>query len=162
MFTSKDEKLSKEARFFLEPRNATHRQYEALRAYFVDGHSSKDAAARFGYTTGSFRVLCSQFKKDPHRQFFVSAKKKDKSAPRKDPLRDTVITLRKQNLSIYDISEALKKEGKKLSPAAISTILKEEGFTRLPKRRDDERPNTVRPTAADVADVRELTAALRR
>src|SRR5512142_3246913 len=45
------------ARRFLEPSNSTHRQYEALRAFFVDGVPSAEAAARFGYTPGSFRVL---------------------------------------------------------------------------------------------------------
>jgi hypothetical protein len=34
--------------------------------------------------------------------------------------------------------------------------LKEEGFARLPRRYDDERPDTPRPTAAAVADVRRL------
>jgi len=34
--------------------------------------------------------------------------------------------------------------------------LKEEGFARLPRRADDERPDTPRPTAAAVADVRRL------
>ena len=29
---------------FLEPRNATHRQYEALRAYYVEGLPSAEAA----------------------------------------------------------------------------------------------------------------------
>ena len=38
------------ARRFLEPANSTHRQYEALRAFFVDGLPSAEAAARFGYT----------------------------------------------------------------------------------------------------------------
>jgi hypothetical protein len=43
-------------------------------------------------------------------------------------------------------------------PAAVSVsnILKEEGFARLPKRKDDERPAGTRPTVADVADVRQL------
>ena len=45
------------ARLFLEPSNSTHRQYEALRAFFVDGLPSAEAARRFGYTPGSFRVL---------------------------------------------------------------------------------------------------------
>jgi hypothetical protein len=73
-----------------------------------------------------------------------------------DSMRNDVVSLRKQNLSIYDIAAALKKEGKTLSPAAIGKILSEEGFARLPKRGDDERPNTLRPTAADIADVRQL------
>ena len=59
------------ARRFLEPSNSTHRQYEALRAFFVDGLSSAEAAARFGYTPGSFRVLVHQFRHQPRRDFFV-------------------------------------------------------------------------------------------
>ena len=50
------------ARLFLEPVNPTHRQYEALRAFFVEGLCSAEAARRFGYTPGSFRVLCHQFR----------------------------------------------------------------------------------------------------
>lgn len=34
---------------------------EALRAYFIEGVASKEAAKRFGYTEGSFRVLVHQF-----------------------------------------------------------------------------------------------------
>lgn len=67
-----------------------------------------------------------------------------------------MISLRKQNQSIYDISRALRREGHQLSPVAISKVLKEEGFARLPRRRDEERPAAVRPEVADVADIRQL------
>jgi len=40
-------------RFFLEPRHPRQRQYEALRAYFVEGRPVKDVARAFGYTVGS-------------------------------------------------------------------------------------------------------------
>ena len=50
------------ARFFREPSNSTHRQYEALRAYFVDGLASREATSRFRYTPASFRVLCHEFR----------------------------------------------------------------------------------------------------
>jgi hypothetical protein len=39
---------------------------------------------------------------------------------------------------------------------AVSKILRKEGFAPLPRRRDDERPDGTRPTAADRSDVREL------
>ena len=156
MYTRQSLKLSDVARFFLEPSNSTHRQYEALRAYFVEELPSAEVAQRFGYTAGSFQVLCSKFRKNPHRNFFAAPSKGPRSAPKGDSLRDVVVRLRKQNLSVYDISEALKKEGKRLSPAGIDKILKKEGFAKLPKRPDDERPNRARPTAADVADAREL------
>lgn len=62
MFISEGKQIITEARFFLEPANATHRQYEALRAYFVEGLPSAQAAARFGYSPGSFRVLVHRFR----------------------------------------------------------------------------------------------------
>jgi hypothetical protein len=63
------------ARRFLEPANSTHRQYEALRAFFVEQTSSAEAAARFGYTPGSFRVLVHQFRKQPDRDFFAPTRR---------------------------------------------------------------------------------------
>ena len=144
------------AGFFLEPFNATHRQYEALRAYFVEGLSSKEAARRFGYTEGSFRVLAHAFRQNPHRPFFLPPAKGPQRAPKKDRLREDVIALRKENLSIYDISKALAVTGRKISPVSVSLILKEEGFARLPRRLDEERPPATRPTAGAVADVGQL------
>jgi hypothetical protein len=148
-------KLTPLADRFLQPVNATHRRYEALRAYFVDGLPSAQAAARFGYTPGSFRVLVHEFRQDPERAFFLTPAKGPQTAPKKDRLRDRVVALRKQNLSIYDISRNLRDEGDSLSPAAVSVLLTAEGFARLPRRLDEERPPGSRPTTADVADVRQ-------
>jgi len=156
MFNSKRKKLTDYAAVFLQPQNATHRQYEALRAHFVDGLSSKEVAKRFGYTPGSFRVLAHDFRANPHRLFFRPPARGPQSAPRRDRVRKKVITLRKRNLSIYDISRALAREDEKMSPVSVSLILKEAGFARLPRRRDDERPEHARPTVAEVADVRQL------
>jgi hypothetical protein len=71
-------------------------------------------------------------------------------------VRREIIALRKQNLSIYDIRDALHNLGHQRSPASVASVLKEEGFARLPRRREEERPAAVRPQAADVADVRQL------
>jgi hypothetical protein len=156
MFTSEAKELTDLARPFLEPTNATHRQYEALRAFFVDRLPSAEAARRFGYTPGSFRVLVHQFRQNPRRAFFLKPAKGPQSAPKTDPVRDRVIALRKENLSIYDISRNLAHDGHPLSPVAIAQILKDEGFARLPRRADDERPPGSRPTTAEIADVRQL------
>jgi len=155
MFISKEEKLTFSPHF-LEPQNASQRQYEALRAYFVEGLASAEAAARFGYTPGSFRSLVHQFRQNPLRSFFVPTVSEVQQAQRQDLCRQRVIALRKQNLSIYDISQTLTHEGQALSPVAIDNILKQEGFARLPRRLDHERPAGSRPTIAEVADVREL------
>jgi transposase len=144
------------AHLFLEPSNSTHRQYEALRAFFVEGLSSAEAASRFGYTPGSFRVLVHQFRSGPNRDFFRSPAREGRPPGKQRRLRQQVVALRKQNLSVHDISRALARDGQTLSPAAVAAILKEEGFAKLPRRRDDERPDRPGPVAADVADVRQL------
>jgi len=161
MFNGKDEELTKTSRFFLEPKNSTHRQYEALRAYFVDKLSSEEAARKFGYSPGSFRVLCHQFRQNPDRQFFCPPSKGPHAPKKKDKVRDKIVALRKKNLSIYDIKEQLKETGVQISPPAISTILKEEGFAKLPRRRDEEKPHYTGPEAVEPADVRNLDLSAR-
>src|SRR5437764_5985853 len=156
MFTGSAKELPDLSRRFTDPANATQRRYEALRAYFIEGLSGVEAARRFGYTPGSFRVLVHQFRRDPGRAFFIPPAKGPHAAPKADPLRDRIVALRKQHLSIYDISRTLHDEGRPLGPVAVSQVLKAEGFARLPQRADDERPPGTRPTTADVADVRQL------
>jgi len=142
------------AHLFLQPQNATQRQYEALRAYFVERLPGPEVARLFGYTPGSLHQLIHQFRRQPARQFFVEAARPGTKAS--DTLRQRIIELRKQNQSIYDISEALKKEDILRTPAAVAQILREEGFAKLPRRGDAERPQGTKPTAADRADVRTL------
>jgi hypothetical protein len=144
------------ARRFLEPSNSTHRQYEALRAFFVDQVPSAEAAARFGYTPGSFRVLVHHFRNDPDRTFFAPPAPDGRPPGKQQRLRDRVVTLRKQNLSVHDISRALARDDESLSPAAVAVILQEEGFAKLPRRLDGERPDQARPLVAEAADVRQL------
>lgn len=43
--------------FFTRPANTYQRQYEALRAIFVDGRPQRDVAEEFGFTLGSLRQL---------------------------------------------------------------------------------------------------------
>jgi hypothetical protein len=156
MFPSKAKQLTDLARVFLEPANPTHRQYEALRAFFVEKLSGAEVAKRYGYSPGSFRVLVHHFRQNPQRPFFLPTAKGPHAAPKSDPVRDHVVALRKQNLSIYDISRALHKEGITLSPVVISKILKDEGFARLPQRSDEARPPGSRPVTADISDARQL------
>jgi hypothetical protein len=156
VLTSSREPLTALAKRFLEPTSPTHRQYEALRAYFVDGLPSHEAAARFGYTPGSFRILCHQFRQDPTRTFFAPPRKGPRPTATQDRVRAAIVALRKQNLSIYDISRALAEHGTPRSPVAVSLVLKEEGFAKLPRRAEDERPARPRTAVAAVADVRAL------
>ena len=151
--------LTDESRFFLVPEKPLHRQYEALRAYFVDQLPSQEVAPRFGYTPGTFRVLCSEFRHDAARQqrFFQDVRHGPHAAQRRDAVRDLVIRLRKQNLAVYEIQADLAERGQQISINALSILLHEEGFVaRLPRRGDDERPARRHPDAALVADARAL------
>jgi hypothetical protein len=64
--------------------------------------------------------------------------------------------MRKKNLSVYDIQRELAVAGHTISINALSVLMREEGFDKLPRRRDDERPATVKAEAAAVADVRAI------
>jgi hypothetical protein len=149
-------KLTNLADRFLQPTNSTHRLYEALRAFFVDRLPSAEAARRFGYSPASFRVLVHRFRHNPERLFFLPPQKGPHPSSEPDQTRERIIALRKQNLSIYDISRALAREEIAFSPVAVALVLQKEGFARLPRRRDDERPLDTRPLVAEVADVRQL------
>jgi hypothetical protein len=50
------------SRFFLEPQQTFHRQYEALRAVFVDGEPIDRVAERFGYKLSALRSMASRFR----------------------------------------------------------------------------------------------------
>jgi len=154
--------LSDVRRFFLEPSSAKQRQYEALRAYFVEGHPSSEAARAFGYTPGSFQVLCHAFRREQEPSFFVSPKSGPRSQPKKSAARDAIVELRKRNHSVYEISEALKSRSIGLSPTAVREVLKSEGFAPLPRRLDQERPDRLRPSVEPAADVRQLSLTPRR
>ena len=128
--------------------------YEALRAYFVEDRPSHEVARAFGYSTGSFRVLCHQFRRDPNPEFFVSPARGPREQPKKSKALDLAVALRKQNHSVYEISQALKERSMPLSPTAVRELLQAQGFAPLPRRMDEERPAQPGPTVEPVADVR--------
>ena len=148
--------LTSPADFFRVPSTTRQRQYEALRAFFLEGRPSAEAARAFGYSPGSFRVLCHQFRHDPQaREFFLTNSVGRPPGVRShDPVREQVIALRKINYSVQDISNALAEQKLQVTPAAARDILRQEGFAPLPRRLDEERPDRVGPAVQPVADVR--------
>src|SRR5437867_7876531 len=110
-------------RFFLSPEFPLQRQYEALRAFFVDEDPSAEVAKRFGYSPGAFRVLCYQFRHDPDKgtSFFRQPQRGPQSAPARDRVRKLAVAMRKRNLSVYDIQRELA--------AASHTISRSEEHT---------------------------------
>jgi hypothetical protein len=50
--------------FFLEPQQTFHRQYEALRAVFVEGQPLDPVAKRFDYKVSTLQSMISRFRAD--------------------------------------------------------------------------------------------------
>jgi hypothetical protein len=143
-------------KFFLQPSSPRQRQYEALRAYFVDNRPIEQIVKAFGYTKGSFAVLCTHFRQGKLPPFFIEGKPGPKNQPKKNPVKDLVIALRKKNYSIYDIHRILKEKGHRLSARGVWEILQEVGFARLPRRLDEERPKWPKPLAAPRANIKKF------
>lgn len=141
------------ARFFLEPTHPLHRRYEALRAYIVERLPAEEVGRLFGYTPHSVEVLASRLRKDQLPPFFRDIPHGRKDRPVADTLNDSILELRKQNLSVLDISERLKAEGRPVSFHTVWLVLKDAGIGRLPRRTAAERdtPQKLHPPVADVA-----------
>jgi len=144
-----------DSEFFLQPATPQQRQYEALRAYRVEGLSAQQVAQRFGYTPQAVYALAREWQAG-RLQFFAPRKTGPKAAPKRDAARHRVVELRKLNYSVYDIQRALAAQALPLSHVLISHILRDEGFAKLPRRRDEERLDPVRPDEPNVADIRQL------
>ena len=149
--------LTKCRRFFTEPATARQRQYEALRAFYLERLPSAEVARRFGYSPGAFRVLCHAFRHADLPEFFATAHPGPREQPKKSRAHEQIVALRKRNYSVYEISRALKEQGTPLSATAVREVLAEEGFAPLPRRLDEERPARVGPNAEAVANVQDFT-----
>jgi hypothetical protein len=151
---TRDTLTPEEAQFFLAPEKPLHKQYEALRCFFVENLPSRHVAQRFGYTPGAFRVLCHQFRHEPAKRasFFQDVRHGPRSAPVRNRVREVAVAMRKRNLSVYDIQQELAEAGHPISINALSVLMREEGFTRLPRRRDEDRPARIKPERAEVAE----------
>lgn len=133
-----------EKEYFLKPSTVTQKQYEALRAFFLEELPAKDAAEKFGYTFRAFTSLVADFRKklrmlqgeDP---FFLVKKPGRKELKEKALIVSKVVQLRKKYLSVPDIKVALDGKGIKVSEKKIYLIVKQEGFARLPRRSKNER-----------------------
>lgn len=154
--------LSQLRHFFLRPRLPKHRQYEALRAFLVENRPAKAVARAFGYSLNSFYVLCHHFRRQPEPVFFVSPRHGPQAQPKKSAAHDLIVQLRKQNHSVYEISQHLKERGCPLSPTAVREVLRAEGFAPLPRRLDQERPHPPAPTIEPVAEVRAFSLTPRK
>src|SRR5712691_7899159 len=93
------------------PGQVNQRRYEALRAYLYEGASLQQAADAAGYTRNALASLVRDLRAGRLTVFAPAGRPGRKSAPRKDAARGRVIELRRDGLSIYEISTRLGQEG---------------------------------------------------
>jgi transposase-like protein len=116
---------------FARPPQINQRRYEAVRAYVLEGAPLAEAAARFGYSPAALASLVRDFRAGKLALFAEPGKPGRKSAPKKDAARGRVVELRRQGLSVHEISARLAAEGRPLNRTGVGQILAEEGFGRL-------------------------------
>jgi hypothetical protein len=124
----------RDADFFKFPDFSWQKQYEALRALFVDRLPGKVVANRFGYSYNYIRLLKCNFLNNKIN--FNDPTIDDKISRRKVSLeiRQKIIELRKKSLSGGDIAQLLHQDHIEISISTIERVLSEEGFPKLPRR----------------------------
>lgn len=128
--------------FFKHPKCSSQIYYEALRMHYLEDKTLEDVALKMdlsiSYLTKVRREFLVNFKAGIN-PYFIDIKYGPKTRHKTDKLRESIIYLRKRNLSIIDIKTILEAQGTKISLDSIDTILKEEGFSRLSRRTRDEK-----------------------
>jgi hypothetical protein len=119
------------AEYFTAPRHPNQRRYEALRAYFTEDLTVGQAGARAGYTRASMASLLRDFRAGKLELFAPPGKPGPKTAPAKDRARARAVELRREGLSVHEISARLRTEGTPLNRTGVGQVLAEEGFGRL-------------------------------
>src|SRR5947209_9515890 len=110
-----------EVAFFTGPQQINHRRYEALRAVFVDGLSHAEAGEGFGYTRTAMSSLVRDWRAGK-LDLFAPPRKPGPipgTAPARERVRGRIVALRRQGLSVYEISARLAGEGTPLNRTSV-------------------------------------------
>ena len=123
-----------DAKFFTRPVHDWQRRYEALRASFVERMPARIVADRFGYSQNYILLLRHLFM---HGKIdFSEPVPEGKLARRRvsSVVRRKIRTWREYNLSAGEITECLSEDGIEISVRTVERVLREEGFSKLPRR----------------------------
>jgi len=123
--------------FFLKPTSNKQKQYEAIRAFSIDGLSAQAAADKFGYKLSTVYTLIKNVKSGD-LDFFPMQKRGPKQRRVSFEIQKKIFRYRNQNLSHLDIGERLNKEGIEISAQTVARILSDAGFSKLPRRTNKE------------------------
>jgi transposase len=119
------------------------RRYDALRDFFFLKHSAAEVADKYGYSLSTFYSLTRDFRKQLKDSEGEDIFFKEVVYGRKklaiNTLDDMIIGLRKNNFSTEDIVGIINSKGYNVTYGYVYSLLKREGFARLPRRGKQEK-----------------------
>ena len=122
-------------KYFRHPQDPGQRQYEALRASFLERLSARGVAERFAMSPGYVHVLRHRFQRGLVRFTFRAADIPGARRGTPAAIRARIIELRRERkLSAGQIAEIVEDEGTDISVRTVERILAEAGFSKLPRR----------------------------
>jgi transposase len=117
------------------------KQYDALKDFFYNGEDATSVAKKYDYKLSTFYSLSRDFKKHiksgAENDFFFQKKKAGRKHIKNETLDGIIIKLRKKNFSTKEILTILHSKSYEVSYTYVYTLLKKEGFARLPRRSSD-------------------------
>ena len=129
--------------YFLQPGEPAQRQYEALRAYFVEHATAAEVAEAFGYSVATVHQMAHQLRAG-RAELFRSSRPGPKGPRKAGAIRDRVLALRAHDRSVTEIAATLTGEGTPGSAQTVWSILDAEGVPRLGRRAPAERGTPAR------------------
>ncbi len=131
--------MERAVQFFQFPQEITHKKYEALRAFYLEGKSAAEVAQQFGYTVSTVYSLTRDFNEhlkqpNPSQQFFVTTTLGRKPKDHKVENDQLILSLRKKDLSVSDIKAILDSLGYEVSERYIYNVIAQGGMKKLPRR----------------------------
>jgi len=133
-------------RFFANPTQPLHRQYLALRSFYLYENSAEDVAAEFGYSVNAVYTMAKNFKnklessKQNGAELFFQELKMGRPKQERDPdMEEIIVAFRKKQLSVPDIKILMDGKGYNVSEGFIYRVCDENGFARLPKRSSQQK-----------------------
>jgi transposase len=146
------------AALFQQPASTAQRHYEICRAYFLEQHTAEVVAERFQLSVASIRSLVRDFAQHPNLdQLFGRAPPADRSAPKRDAIRDRACALRRQGQTLEAIRSQLQAEGQPVSESYLFRLLHDAGLApkgqrcrAQPQPGELARDGSVVPAVADV------------
>ncbi len=143
--------------YFASRHPVNKKRYDALHAFFVDGLSAAEVAAKYDYTLNSFYSLTRDFRKHLDKgnkeDFFFKDTVLGRKPVKEDELKELIISLRKKGYSAEDIVGIANSKSYEVSYEYVRDLLHDEGFARLPRRSVmDKRQLELPPVEAPVAE----------